>query len=65
MKKIRRFAHKLKVIWNEDILYSIWDWCFWKFKYPRVYKNKRCLKCGALLDSDYYNDEGHCDHILI
>ena len=56
MSRIRKFTQKLKVIWNEDILYWIEDWFFWRFKYPRVYKNKRCLRCGHRLDSDYYND---------
>ena len=30
---MRKFADKLKVIWNEDILHWIEDWYFWKFTY--------------------------------
>ncbi len=52
---------KASVIWNEDILHWIEDWYFWKFTYPKVYKDKRCVICGGLIDFDFHNDENHCN----
>ena len=46
MKTLKRLLRELKVIWNEDILYWIEDWYFWKFTFPKHYKGKGCLRCG-------------------
>jgi len=46
MKTLKRLLRELRVIWNEDILYWIEDWYFWKFTFPKHYKANRCLRCG-------------------
>jgi len=52
MKKVRKFAQLLKVIWYEDILY----WIDTKFFLPRridkYFKEGRCIRCGNLIESD-------------
>ena len=61
MKKIRKFAQLLKVIWVEDIQYWVWWHTIGKWRVDRHIKEGRCLKCGKLIESD----NSHCDHILI
>ena len=46
MNLIRKLTSELRVIWNEDILYWIENWYFWKFTFPKHYKGKKCLRCG-------------------
>lgn len=61
MKRLRKFAQLLKVIWVEDIQY----WVYWntigKWRVNKHMKEGRCLKCGNLIEEP----SCHCDHILI
>ena len=61
MKRLRKFAQLLKVIWVEDIQY----WVYWntigKWRVDKHMKEGRCLKCGNLIEEPSCN----CDHILI
>ena len=46
MKTLKRLLRELRVIWNEDILYWVEDWYFWKFTFPKHYKGERSIRCG-------------------
>ena len=56
MKRFRKFAQLLKVIWVEDIQY----WVYWntigKWRVDKAIKEGRCLRCGNKLTSDYCNE---------
>lgn len=60
MKRLRKFAQLLHVIWVEDIQYWIWWNTIGKWRTNKHLKEGRCLVCGHLIESD----NCHC-HTLI
>ena len=55
MKKVRKFAQLLKVIWYEDIQYWVWWHTIGKWRVDKHMKEGRCLRCGHLIESDNCN----------
>ena len=52
MKRLRKFAQLLKVIWVEDIEHWAWWHIIGKWRVDKHMKEGRCLVCGNKSESE-------------
>ena len=52
MKKLRKFAQMLKVIWVEDIHHWVWWHTIGKWRIDKCMREGICLVCGNKLESE-------------